>query len=471
MRPRSIRARTTLVATAATAATLLVASLLMLRAVEDSLTESRDQAAQARAAQLVAALVTDGAVPAGLEVGEDEMAQVVAADGTVLAASESLGDAPAVADLAPPPGAFAMATVSEVPDDEDTETFRVWATGARGAEGPVRVYVGTSPERVHEAVAAARRSLLVGVPLVVVALAALTSWLAGRALAPVERIRSEVATISDSAPARGVPVPDTGDEVERLARTMNQMLARLEAAGMRQREFVADASHELLSPIAALRMQLDVAAAAGAEPDAALLADLDQDLTRLERLARDLLLLARAEGRDAAGRPVRPPPSGPALSGPPPADLPLVDLDAIVLDEARRLPVPPGVVLDTRGVSAAPVRGRAEDLARLVRNLLENAAAHASSRVTLTLSETAAPDHADARTVLTVVDDGPGVPPELEGRVFERFVTGSGARRVGEGTGLGLAIARALAVQHGGRLSLDGSSAAGAVFRLELPAG
>ncbi len=453
MRPRSIRARATLVATAATAATLLVASLLMLRAVEDSLTESRDQAAQARAARIVAALATGGAVPARLEVGEDEMAQVVAGDNTVLAASDNLGDAPAVTDLAPAPGTFTMSTVSRVPDDEDTETFRVWATAGRATGAPVRVYVGTSPERVHEAVAATRRSLLVGVPLVVLALAGLTSWLVGRALAPVDRIRSEVATISDSAPARGVPVPDTGDEVERLARTMNEMLARLEAAGMRQREFVADASHELLSPIAALRIQLDVAATSGAEPDAGLLADLDQDVTRLERLARDLLLLARAERHDAT-------------------DLPLVDLDAIVLDEARRLQPPPGVLLDTRGVSAAPVRGRPEDLARLVRNLLENAAAHATTRVTVGLTETEAEAPAgDARTVLTVADDGPGVPPELDGRVFERFVTGSGARRVGEGTGLGLAIARALAHQHGGRLSLQGTSAAGAVFRLELPAG
>ncbi len=258
---RSIRARTTVVATAATFVTLAAASLLLLWALEDSLTESRDQAARARVAELVAG-ATSGTLPTQLPVGEDEMAQVVGPEGDVLAQSANLGDSPAVTTMQPEPGEVGLVVLTNVPDDTDIETFRVWGTTADGPGGRVRIYVGTSPERTQEAVRATRGGLLVGVPAVAAALAALISWLVGRALAPVERLRAEVATISDGDLARRVPAPDSGDEIERLARTMNAMLERLEAGSRRQREFVADASHELLSPIASLRTQLEVAAAA-----------------------------------------------------------------------------------------------------------------------------------------------------------------------------------------------------------------
>ena len=445
MGPRSIRNRTTVVAAAVTGLTLTGASALLVWALQDSLTESRDGAARARLDRLVAQ-VEAGRLPALLPVDEDEMAQVVDADGNVVAASVGLGDAPAVTTLSPPPGDPALVVLSGVPDDQDSETFRVWATTATGPSGPTRVFVGTSPERVEEAVRATRSALIIGVPLVVAALAGLTSWLVGRALRPVEEVRSAVSTISDSDLQRRVPVPASGDEIERLARTMNQMLARLEAGNDRQREFVADASHELLSPIASLRTQLEVASATDEPADARLLADLIADTDRLERLVRDLLLLTRAEAQAGAEA------------------LPLVDLDTLVLDEVRRLSLSPAVSLDASGVSAAPVRGRADDLARLVRNLLENARDHAATHVTVAL------DERDGAAELVVADDGPGVPDDLGDRVFERFVTGSAARREGEGTGLGLPIARAVATAHGGSLTLDGGPG-GAVFRARLPAG
>lgn len=445
VRPRSIRARTTLAATVVTALTLAAASVLLVGALRESLTESRDAAARADLDRLVA-LAKTSRLPRVLPVDEDEMAQVVAPDGSVLAASIGLGDGSAVTSLAPPPGEPALVVLTGVPDDQDVETFRVWATTVAGPEGPLRVYVGTSPERVQEAVRAARSALLVGVPVVVAALAALTSWLVGRSLRPVEDVRSEVSTISDSELHRRVPVPSSGDEIERLARTMNEMLTRLETGSDRQRAFVADASHELLSPITALRTQLEVASASGDPPDPDLLADLTADTDRLERLVRDLLLLTRAE--DSTG-----------VDG-----LPLVDLDTIVLDEVRRLSLPPGLEVDAGGVSAAPVRGRAEDLSRLVRNLLENGRNHASTRVTVSLEER------DGVADLVVTDDGPGVPDDLRARVFDRFVTGSAVRREGEGTGLGLAIARAVAVAHGGVLTLD-DAPGGAAFRLRLPIG
>ncbi len=448
--PRTIRGRTTLAATVLTAVTLSAAAWLLVAAVEDSLTDSRDQATRAELRAL-AATVSDGRVTDPISVGEDEMAQVVDADGRVVARSANLGDAPAVTSLAPAPGTTAVVVRTGVPDDEDRETFRIWASTVTAPGGDLRVYVGSSPERVQEAVDAARNGLLIGVPAVAGALALLTWWLVGRALAPVERVRAEVAGISASDLERRVPVPASGDEISRLAGTMNQMLARLASGRAREREFVADASHELLSPLAALRAQLEVAEADPAGVDAApLLADLREDVLRMERLVRDLLLLARAEQVHE------------------PAGLPLVDLDDVVLTEARRLATRAGLVLDTGGVSAAPVRGRSEELARLVRNLLENAASHAHRVVTVRLGAT------DDRVELEVADDGPGVAPELSGRVFDRFVTSSTARQAGEGTGLGLAIARAVAEAHGGTLTLDDgpdepTGPRGAVFRLRLP--
>jgi signal transduction histidine kinase len=313
----------------------------------------------------------------------------------------------------------------------------------------VRIYVGTSPERVTEAARALQGGLLVGVPTVVAALAAVTSLLVGRSLRPVERIRAEVAEISTGEPARRVPVPATGDEIQRLGDTMNQMLERLADGHRREREFVGDVSHELLSPLASLRTQLEVAAAT---PDTTewpeLVRDLGDEVLGMERLVQDLLFLAR---EDAGAAPV-------------PIDL--VDLDDLVLQEVRRLRPPAGITVDTSDVSAAPVRGVPDDLGRLVRNLLENAAKHARSRVTAGLRL------ADGRAVLTVADDGPGIPSDLRERVFERFVRGGSARerRDGAGAGLGLPIARAIAVRHGGTLEPD-ETASGTRMRASLPAG
>ena len=147
------------------------------------------------------------------------------------------------------------------------------------------VFVGASPESVSEAVTTLRRSLVIGIPLVLLVLAASTRLLVGRALKPVEAIRSEVAAISDAADNRRVPVPEGADEISRLAQTMNDMLDRLEASGKRQRDFVGDASHELQSPLTSLRAQLEVALA---HPDMtnwpSLAADLLADGDRLERL-------------------------------------------------------------------------------------------------------------------------------------------------------------------------------------------
>jgi signal transduction histidine kinase len=288
------------------------------------------------------------------------------------------------------------------------------------------------------------RSLLLGLPPLILLLAGAIWQVVGRALRPVEAIRAEVATLSALGLRRRVPVPPTDDEVARLASTMNAMLARLEASDAQQREFVANASHDLQSPLTAFRTELEVALAHPDRTDwPAVARSLHDESDRMEALVRDLLFLARAE--DPAAR----------------AEPRLLDLDDVVREEVTRSR--PSTELEvTCSLTAAPVRGRTDDLARMARNLLANALQHARSRVEVSLANDA------GWVTLTVTDDGPGVPAEHRDRIFERFYRGDPARdRADSGTGLGLAIVRSVAEGHGGSVGLvDGSR-----FEVRLPAG
>ncbi|RJQ74140.1 sensor histidine kinase [Pseudonocardiaceae bacterium YIM PH 21723] len=267
--------------------------------------------------------------------------------------------------------------------------------------------------------------LVPGIPLVL-GIVGLATWIAvGRALRPVEAIRAEVAEIAGHDLGRRVPVPGSGDEIARLATTMNATLDRLEHAVVRNRRFVADASHELRSPIAALRTQLELAAHGQGDwsRDAhAALADTE----RLQALADDLLLLARM--RDGGIHREQ------------------VDLGQLAIEEARgvRLDIRPDVLVD----------GSARHLSRLVRNLVQNARRHAGSTVLVRVRP----------GVLEVHDDGPGIPPADRARVFEPFTRLDDARtRDDGGTGLGLAIVRDIAVAHGVTVRVADSPLGGAV--------
>jgi signal transduction histidine kinase len=264
----------------------------------------------------------------------------------------------------------------------------------------------------------------------------------------VDAIRSEVDSITEAELHRRVPTSSVDDEIGRLATTMNGMLARLEASSARQHDFVADASHDLQGPLAAQRAQLEVALASSGAVDVPVLArDLLAGTSDMERLVRDLLFLASDDGH-----------------APPPAHVP-VDLDVLLLEEAARLRPATDVQLEVVGVSAAPVRGDAGELRRLVRNLLENAARYAATTVRV-----AAGVDGD-RVRVEVIDDGPGVPADDAELIFERFHRGDAARsRDDGGSGLGLAIARTVARRHGGDLTLD-PTGGGARFVLLLPTG
>jgi signal transduction histidine kinase len=258
-------------------------------------------------------------------------------------------------------------------------------------------------------------------------------------------MRAEVAEITARDLSRRVVEPVAEDEIGRLARTMNGMLDRLQAAADRQRRFVADASHELQSPLASARAQLEVGLATGADTDwpdtvEGVLGEHD----RMERLVQDLLFVASAD--EVAGAPRRE----------------RVDLDDLVLEEARSLRTRGRVEVDLSRVSGGQVLGDAHQLGRVVRNLLDNAERHAHSRVVVELRT-----HGDA-VELTVADDGEGIRPEDRARVFERFTRiDAGRARSAGGTGLGLAIAKTVVEAHGGTIAVvDGD---GARFAVRLP--
>ena len=240
-------------------------------------------------------------------------------------------------------------------------------------------------------------------------------------------------------------MPPTDDEVAHLARTMNAMLDRLEASSRRERQFVSDAGHELRSPVAAIRAQVETALAYPANADwnsvgATVLAQGE----RLDRLVSDLFTLARLE--EGAFGPV------------PDTE---VDLDELVLEQLDHLK---GRRLDLSGLSAARVHGDAGQLASVVRNLVENAGRHASEVVRVSVSS----DGERARMV--VEDDGPGVPPDQRDLVFERFGRMEEARsRDHGGAGLGLPLASRIVARHGGTLELDDSELGGARFVVTLP--
>ncbi|WP_329290491.1 sensor histidine kinase [Streptomyces sp. NBC_01455] len=320
----------------------------------------------------------------------------------------------------------------------DTADYRFAAVEVSvKSKGALTVYAGAPLSAEQGAVRTALTVMLTGLPLLLAVVAAVTWRVTRRALRPVEGIRSEMAAITASEDlARRVPVPDTQDEVAGLARTTNETLAALETSVERQRRFVADASHELRSPIASLRTQLEVGAA---HPELLDVTGAVEDTVRLQRLAADLLLLARL---DAGERP-----AGTRF-----------DLAGLAREEVSRRP---GVTVE--GASAEVVGSRGQ-MARLLGNLLDNARRHARSRVAVTLRAEG------PWAVLEVADDGAGVPAAERERIFERFVRLDEARgRDDGGAGLGLAIARDVALRHGGTLTVGEARGGGALFTLRLP--
>lgn len=455
MRTRlSLRVRATLLGTLVIALLLTVGSVLLVSTLETRLTEASDQLSRSRVDDLLRLARTGDLPPTLRNVDDNGAAQVVAADGTVLAASPNLADAPPIADLHP--GPEPATSTFRAPDDSEIETYRFWYAAGPTPGGTATVYVGNSLEAVSEASAALRRALWLGAPVVLALLGAVTWLVVGRAIGRLDRIRAEVDRISEADLRTRVTDDGVDDEVGRLAATMNAMLDRLNIAAQRQRDFVADISHDLQSPLAAQRVALEVALARPETIDTdRLRAEVLGATADMERLVDDLLVVASIDAEQT---------SAPAL----------IDLDSVVLEEAARARTSGRVEIDTSPVSAAPAYANSDDVRRIVRNLLDNAVAHARTRVVLTVcliddvDVDAAGDRARDHAQLLVADDGPGVPAEDRERIFDRFYRAESARSRDGGSGLGLSIARGLAERNGGRVELV-TGHTGTVMRLVLP--
>jgi len=440
----SVRVRITLAALLVVAVTLGGGGTALVLWVHHSATDSLATIATAEADE-VAGLAAGGTLGTVIPVRAGIAVQVVDAHGRVVAASADLADRRALSPLRPPVGDHLMLRTFPVfREDDDTDLTAV--TTVATAHGPLTVYATTSVEQVENSTHLLALALLVGLPLLVVVSGILAWILAGRALRPVEAIRSEVADITAQDLHRRVPESTLDDEIGRLARTMNAMLARLEAAADRQRQFVSDASHELRSPLAALLAQVEVARAHPSTTDWQEVADaVTEEGGRLSHIVDDLVLLARSdEGHLAPGHD-------------------LVDLDELVLAEAARLRARGRVEVDSRRVGAGRVLGDRDQLRRVVRNLTDNAERHAESTVTFGLGQ-----HL-GWVELVVADDGPGIPPDQRRRVFERFTRLDTARnRAAGGTGLGLAIVGEVVATHGGSVEVA-DSPIGARIVVRLP--
>lgn len=497
-RPESVRARATVGATLVVAVALVAAGLLVVTLLRDNLYDRAELTAEITA-RSIAGQLASGTAPAAVELpSDDELVQIVDANGTVVAASEDLTGANAVGDFAPEPDPVAAETESPAavetetqsddddddgdddrdddaddddsaapPPSEDPSTtaaggsvgseiayetlhvpgedpsYRFAALSATAPDGAAyAVYSGASLETQEEAVASVGATMAWAlVPLLLVV--AVVTWLVVRqALRPVRAIQKELIEITDGDLSRRVPVPASRDEIHSLARTTNMTLQALDMAVTQQRQFVADASHELRSPLAILRTQLEIARE---HPE---LLDLDAtlgDVSRLQDLATDLLLLARL---DAGERP-------------PHVAVPFTEL--VREEVARRaatdrVPVRLDVEED---LSVWGVRGH---LARAVGNLLANAQRHAAGEVSVRL---AAED--DDWLRLDVADDGNGVPKDQRRRIFDRFVRLDESRSRDEGgAGLGLAIVQDVALEHHGMVYVLESPEGGALFRMAL---
>lgn len=475
----SVRARTTAAATAVVAVGLVAAGAAVLAVLRHNLIDSASLQAEMTARNVEAQLVR-GTDPAQLKLpdADNQPVQVVSADGRVLAAEDDkLRGAPSMAS-----GFSGAAEGAEEEDDDDDDEekadeasgtaepvnsssakalelrnmrlpiaddengshdFRVAALPATAAGQPVTIYAGASLATADKAVSGARNAMLLGLPPLLALVGGVTFLVTRRALRPVEAIRRELVEIMGGDLTRRVPEPDSHDEIARLAATTNATLAALEQSSERQRRFVADAAHELRSPIASLRTQLEVAQA---HPHLLEVDGLIADSVRLEHLAADLLLLARL---DAGERPRREP----------------VDLAELVREELEHRAGDAHPVRSDLPDLPAPTLGSRIQIARVLGNLVDNAQRHAAAAVRVTVRRSG------GTVVLEVSDDGRGIPVADRERVFQRFVRLDDARSRDEGgAGLGLAIVRDVVDRHGGEIRVDDGPAGGARFTVVFPA-
>ncbi|QCR20863.1 two-component sensor histidine kinase [Agrococcus sp. SGAir0287] len=380
------------------------------------------------------------ALAEGVDAGTIQTAALVARDDDVLVALRAptgITVNAADASLLPVPP-------TAEPIEARVDGLHVVVVAAETSQGTI--VVGRSLQEADDAVRTTAVLLAVAVPLGLVLVGTVVWIVVERALAPVDRIRARVDAIDAGGLDMRVPTTGSGDEVDRLAATMNRMLARVDGGVRARQRFVSDASHELRSPLATMRQFAELSRA---HPDATSASELADVVLgegeRMHGIVEGLLLLARLdEHGGAASR--------------------SIDLDDLAHAEVERVRAL-GRTVDGSAIRAAAVAGDARLLSRALRNLVDNAMRHASTRIALGSVVR------DGRAMMWVDDDGAGIAASERERVFERFVRLDEARaRDDGGSGLGLAIVREVARAHGGDAWIADAPIGGARFVLELPA-
>jgi signal transduction histidine kinase len=422
------------------AVAFVAVDLLLFNVLRVSLTRSVDDTARQGAAGVVA-LIDANRLPTPVPVAPDVTIQVLSTSGQITDVSP---DTDRLVPLLSPAQAAASARAGGVvpingPAFGMPSLLRVLAM--RASDGSL-VVAAVPYSSVSNSLSVVAKALVFGTPLLFVLFTG-AIWLAvGSTLRPIDLLRRGAARVTGAAVPSDLPVPEARDEVRSLALTLNDMLDRLAAAQQRQRALVSDTAHELRSPIASIRAQLEVALD---HPDGqdweSTARDVHADVLRLARLAEDLLLLARLDERAGTSR------HGTTLD--------LAELSAAVVARYAGARVP---VVCSGCTDPCLVSGDWDALDRLVVNLIDNAVRYAKSGVTVTVGRE------DAQVVLAVADDGPGIPDADLERAFDRFARLDAARsREGDesgGAGLGLAIVRATAQAYGGTAHLESATPA-----------
>jgi signal transduction histidine kinase len=447
---QSLRARLTLLATALFSFAVITGAVLLLVLQRYALTRVLDQSANKTANDIGRQFVHGAGPPVVAATTPGITAvQVVDAQDFVIAASAG---ADRHTSLIGPRELPAVRDGDKPTIDSPSSSARLRVVGLTVGTRTVLVY--TDVGRVDDSLRILTRAALIGGPLAVLLMALASYGVVTLSLRPVAALRHGAADITAAGLARQrLPLPTAQDEINRLAVTLNAMLDRIDSATSRQRTFVGDAAHELRSPLASLRVQLEVGQRLGPAAEwSGLIDDVLVDVDRLDRLVEDLLTLARLDESGALTR--REP-------------VPVDELVESVVSGYGGARVP--VVASTE---AAMTSGDADALRRVAINLINNAVRYATSEVHVSV----APGRWNGKPVvrLTVVDDGPGIAEDERERVFDRFyrVQESRSRQSG-GTGLGLPIVRDIVRNHGGRVRLaareDGEPGLRAI--VVLPAG
>ena len=446
----SVRARSAVAAVLIVAVALAGGAALLYFVLQRSLLSSLDAAATVRAEEVATKVESRGldGLDADLKAAAPpgQVVQVVDPSGHVVATSDAHPDQGPFTGLRPAPGQVIREEAGLFKIVDGHRSFLALTRGVRVGDGDYTVIVISYIEGQRESVETVLKLLLIGFPGMLLLVGVAIWLLIGRTLGPVERIRQRVAGISATRLDDRVPVPQTRDEIALLAVTMNLMLDRLQAAQRAQRQFVADASHELRSPLATLSATLEVA---DADVSGRAWRDLRgvmvAETARMGTLVENLLLLARADDQGLQIIAVD------------------VDLDDLLESEARRLRLASDLRVSTV-IEPVRVRGDLLKLSQALRNLVDNASRHARTGVRLSLTG------AGGNAVLTVDDDGPGVPPAERQRVFERFVRLDESRdRASGGAGLGLPIVREVVLGHEGAVAITESPEGGCRVVVHLP--